>query len=71
MKRMREFVSGEPRAPMLDLRLDFNCAKRDFSLRFEEGSEDGTKLFTEMPKSAAVVSAKFMGVEMSIMGVSF
>lgn len=51
---------------MLDRRLAFNCAKRDFSLRFEEGSEGGTKLCTEIPKSAAVVSAKFMGVEISI-----
>lgn len=31
MKQMREFVSGEPRTPMLDLRLAFNCARRDFS----------------------------------------
>lgn len=29
MKRMREFVSGEPRTPMLDLRLAFICARRD------------------------------------------
>lgn len=50
---------------MLDLRLVFNCAKRDFALRLEEGSEDGIKLCTEMPKSAAMVSAKFMGVEIS------
>lgn len=31
MKRMREFVSGEPRTPTLDLRLAFICARRDLS----------------------------------------
>lgn len=31
LKRMREFVSGEPRAPMLDLRQAFICARRDLS----------------------------------------
>lgn len=31
MKRIREFVSGEPRTPMLDLRLAFICARRDLS----------------------------------------
>lgn len=51
---------------MLDLRLAFNCAKRDFSLRFDDGREGGIKLCTEIPKSAAVVSAKFMGAEISI-----
>ncbi len=28
---MREFVSGDPRTPMLDLRLAFSCAIRDLS----------------------------------------
>lgn len=31
MKRMREFVSGEPRTPTLDLRLAFSWATRDLS----------------------------------------
>lgn len=31
MKRMSEFVSGEPRTPTLDLRLAFSWARRDFS----------------------------------------
>lgn len=32
MKRMREFVSGEPRAPMLDFRLAFSFATPDLSV---------------------------------------
>lgn len=35
MKQMREFVSGEPRTPTLDLRLAFSCARRDLSVRRE------------------------------------